>query len=159
MMTDEKRTVRVSLTQDQLLGEETRMSLQSYVANLTVPQKLELAVKGNREVRQILSRDPSSLVARAVVNSPRLTDSDVISFAGSALTSEDVLRGIAEDREWSKNSRVKLLLVSNPKTPPAVAMRFLGHLPVSDLGILARNRNISPIIRREAKKRSTRNRT
>lgn len=159
MMTDEKRTVRVSLTQDQPLGEETRMSLQSHVANLTVPQKLELAVKGNREVRQILSRDPNSLVARAVVNSPRLTDSDVISFAGSSLTSEDVLRGIAEDREWSKNGRVKLLLVSNPKTPPAVALRFLGHLPVSELGILARNRNVSPIIRREAKRRSTRNRT
>ncbi len=159
MMDGEKRTVRVSLTQDQPIGEDTRGSLQSYVTNLTVRQRVELAAKGNKEVRQILSRDPASLVARALVNSPRLTDSDVISYAGSALTSEDVLRGIAEDREWSKNARVKLLLVSNPKTPVSIAMRFLGHLPASDLGILARNRNISTIIRREAKRRLIQKRT
>jgi hypothetical protein len=86
------------------------------------------------------------------VNSPRISESDVIAYAGSSLTSEDVLRGIADNREWAKSIRVKLLLVSNPRTPPAVAMRFLGHLPLSDLGILSRNRNISSIIRREAKK-------
>ena len=158
MTGDEKRTVRLSLTQDESIGEDARGSLQSYISNMTVPQKVELATKGNKEVRQILSRDPSSLVARAVVNSPRLTDSDVIAYAGSSLTNEDVLRGIAEDREWSKNVRVKLLLVSNPRTPPAVAMRFLGHLSVTDLGILSRNRNIATIIRREAKNRLTQTR-
>ncbi len=158
MTGDEKRTVRLSLTQDESIGEDARGSLQSYISNMTVPQKVELATKGNKEVRQILSRDPSSLVARAVVNSPRLTDSDVIAYAGSSLTNEDVLRGIAEDREWSKNVRVKLLLVSNPRTPTAVAMRFLGHLSVTDLGILSRNRNIATIIRREAKNRLTQTR-
>ncbi len=147
------RKVRISLTEDQPVGEEVRVSLQSYISTLTVPQKVELAAKGNKEVRSVLSRDPSSLVARAVANSPRISEADVIAYAGSALTNEDVLRAIAENREWSKNVRVKVLLVTNPRTPPAVAMRFLGHLPVSDLNVLARNRNISSVIRREAKKR------
>ena len=146
------RKIKVSLTEDHPVGEEVRGSLQSYIAGLTVPQKVELTAKGNKEVRLVLSRDPSNLVARAVVNSPRISESDVIAYAGSSQTSEDVLRGIADNREWAKNLRVKLLLVSNPRTPPAVAMRFLGHLPLSDLGILSRNRNISAIIRREAKK-------
>jgi hypothetical protein len=152
------RKIRVSLTEDHPVGEEIRGSLQSYIAGLTVPQKVGLTAKGNKEVRLILSRDPNSLVARAVVNSPRISESDVIAYAGSSLTSEDVLRGIADNREWAKNIRVKLLLVSNPRTPPAVAMRFLGHLPLTDLGILSRNRNIPTIIRREAKKRLVRNR-
>jgi hypothetical protein len=152
------RKIRVSLTEDHPVGEEIRGSLQSYIAGLTVPQKVGLTAKGNKEVRLILSRDPNSLVARAVVNSPRISESDVIAYAGSSLTSEDVLRGIADNREWVKNIRVKLLLVSNPRTPPAVAMRFLGHLPLTDLGILSRNRNIPTIIRREAKKRLVRNR-
>ncbi|NNG45848.1 MAG: hypothetical protein HKM86_01870 [Deltaproteobacteria bacterium] len=146
------RKIRVSLTDDHPVDEGVRGSLQSYIAGLTVPQKVGLTVKGNKEVRMILSRDPSSLVARAVVNSPRISESDVIAYAGSSLTSEDVLRGIGENREWAKSIRVKLLLVSNPRTPPAVAMRFLTHLPLSDLGILSRNRNIPTIIRREAKK-------
>ena len=153
MMESRVRRIRVSLTEDHPVGEEIRGSLQTYIAGLTVPQKVELTAKGNKEVRLILSRDPSSLVARAVVNSPRISESDVIAYAGSSMTSEDILRGIADNREWAKNIRVKVLLVSNPRTPPAVAMRFLGHLPLSDLGILSRNRNIPVIVRREAKKR------
>ena len=144
--------MRVSLTDDQPVDEGVRGSLQSYIAGLTVPQKVGLTAKGNKEVRMILSRDPSSLVARAVLNSPRISESDVIAYAGSTLTSEDVLRGIGDNREWAKSIRVKLLLVANPRTPPAVAMRFLAHLPLSDLGILSRNRNIPTVIRREAKK-------
>jgi hypothetical protein len=157
-MGDQARKVRVSLTEDQPLGDSARGSLQSYISKLTVPQKIEMAGKGNKEVRQILSRDPSSMVARAVVNSPRISESDVIAYAGSAQTNDDVLRAIAENREWSKNLRVKVLLVSNPRTPPAVAMRFLGHLSISELNILSRNKNISMVIRREAKRRVILNR-
>lgn len=152
-MSDGVRKVRVSLTEDQPVGESIRVSLQSYLSTLTVPQKVELAAKGNKEVRLILSRDPSSLVARAVANSPRISESDVVAYAGSALTNEDVIRAIAENREWSKSIRVKVLLVSNPRTPPAVAMRFLGHLPINDLNVLARNRNVPSVLRREAKRR------
>jgi hypothetical protein len=153
MMTDREGKIRVSLIKEQPVDDEIRGSLQTYIATLSVPQKVQLAAKGNREVRLILSRDSSSMVARAVVNSPLTSESDVIAYAGSALTNDDLLRAIGESREWSKNIRVKLLLVANPRTPPAVAMRFLGHLPVSELGFLARNRNISMVIRTEAKKR------
>jgi len=152
-MGDEVRKVRVSLTKDQPVGDDVRVSLQSYISTLSVPQKMELAAKGNREVRLILSRDANNMVARAVANSPLTSESDVVAYAGSALTNEDILRTIAESREWSKSIRVKLLLVTNPRTPPAVSMRFLGHLPVADLNQLARNRNISMIIRREARRR------
>lgn len=147
------RKIRVSLTEDHPVDEGIRGSLQSYIAGLPVPQKVELAAKGNKEVRLILSRDPSSVVARAVLTSPRIMESDVIAYAGSPLTSEDLLRGIADNREWAKSVRVKILLVANPRTPPAVALRFLGHLPLSDLGILSRNRNVPTVVRREAKKR------
>jgi hypothetical protein len=157
-MGDEAKKIRVSLTEDQPVGDAVRGSLQSFITKLTVPQKVELAGKGNKEVRQILSRDPSSSVARAVVNSPRICESDVVAYAGSATTNDEVLRAISENREWSKNIRVKILLVSNPRTPPALAMRFLGHLPMSDLKILSNNRNISMIIRREAKRRVILNR-
>ena len=152
-MGDEGRTGRGSRTKDQPVGDDVRVSLQSYISTLSVPQKMELAAKGNRDVRLILSRDPGSLVAHGGANGPLTSEWDVFAYAGSALTNEDILRTIAESREWSKSIRVKLLLVSNPRTPPAVAMRFLGHLPVAELNQLARNRNISMIIRREARRR------
>ncbi|MGE5664856.1 MAG: hypothetical protein ACM31I_11065 [Deltaproteobacteria bacterium] len=146
--------VRVSLTEDQPVNEDIRNSLQAFLAKLSVPQKVELAGKGNREVRSLLARDPSSMVGRAVLNSPRLSELDVLAYAASPLTNDEVLRGIAESKTWARNTRVIVLIVSNPRTPPAVAVRFLGRLPVNDLKILSLNRNISIVVRNEAKRRA-----
>ena len=146
--------VRVSLTEDQPVNEDIRNNLQAFLAKLSVPQKVELAAKGNREVRSLLSRDPSSMVARAVINSPRLSELDVLAYAGSPLTNEEILRTIAENKTWGRNPRVVVSIVSNPRTPAAIAVRFLGHLPVGELNILARNRNISVVVRNEAKRRA-----
>ncbi len=145
--------VRISLTEDQAVNPDVRNSLQAFMAKLTVPQKVELAAKGNREVRSILSRDPSSMVARAVIGSPRLSDLDVQAYAASPLTNEEILRAIAEDKSWTRNPRVLALIVSNPRTPTAIAMKLMGHLPVGELTVLARNRNVSVVVRNEAKRR------
>jgi hypothetical protein len=146
------RKQKVSLTQDEPIGGGVRASLQTFLGTLTVPQKVELATKGNREVRQILSRDPSVIVTRAVVNSPRLTDVDVAAYAASPLTSEEVLRAIGEDRGWMSNSRLLSLVVSNPRTPPPVALRLVVRLPQNELALLARNVNASMPVRNEAKR-------
>ena len=82
-----------------------------------------------------------------------ITEPDVLEYAGSSLTNEDVLRAIGENREWSQNRRVKFLLVSNPRTPTSLALRFLGHLAVAEWNQLARNKNIPAAVAREAKRR------
>ena len=146
--------VRVSLTDDQAVTEDIRNSLQAFLAKLTVPQKVELAAKGNREVRSLLSRDPSSMVARAVIASPRLSDLDVQAYAASPLTNEDILRAIADDKTLTRNPRVLVLIVSNPRTPTAIAVKLMGRLPVGELNILTRNRNVSVVVRNEAKRRA-----
>lgn len=157
-MESDPRRIKVSLTEDQEVSENVRGSIQSYISGLTVPQKVELSVKGNKEVRQILSRDPNKMVSRALMGSPRLTENDVMSFASSSQTNDEVLRIISENREYSSNSHVVLMLVSNPRTPVPVAMRFIGRLKVSDLNNLCRNRSISALLRREAKRLAVRSR-
>jgi len=149
----QKSKLRVSLTEDHPIPEEAQEALRSFVSDLPVPKKVELAARGNRQVRKILSRDPNHLVARAVASSPRLSEPDVLEYAGSSLTNEDVLRAIGENREWSQNRRVKFLLVSNPRTPTSLALRFLGHLAVAEWNQLARNKNIPAAVAREAKRR------
>lgn len=144
--------MKVSLVEDQALDEGTRGSLQSYVAGLNVPQKVELAGKGNAEVRAILSRDPNRMVARAVIGSPKLSEADILAYAGSTQTNDDVLRAIAENRTWMTNRKLVNIIVSNPRTPPGVAIKFLGAFATSELGIIFRNRNISVLVRREAKR-------
>ena len=96
-MEGETRRIKVSLTEDQPVDEGVRGSLQNFISGLAVPQKVELASKGNSEVRQILSRDPNKMVARAVILSPRLSMNDVAVYAASPLTNEEVLRAIGEE--------------------------------------------------------------
>ncbi len=157
-MEGETRKIKVSLTEDQPVEEGIRGSLQIFISDLAVPQKVELASKGNREVRQILSRDPNKMVARAVILSPRLSVNDVTAYASSPLTNEEVLREIGENKEWMSNPILLKAIVSNPRSPVPVAMRHLVHLPPAELNLLSRNRNIHAVIRREAKRLAIRRR-
>ena len=144
--------MKVSLVEDQNLDEGAKGSLQSYLAGLNIPQKVELAGKGNREVRTILSRDPNRMVARAVITSPKMSDADVMAYAASSQTNDEILRAISENRVWMANRKLVAILVANPRTPPQVSIRFLGQFATSELAIINRNRNVPVIVRREAKR-------
>lgn len=140
------------LTVERPIGEEERSSIAAQLARLSVPGKVELAGKGNREVRRILSRDASSMVARAVIASPKLTEDDIVSYAASSLTHEDVLRFIADSRQWTANRQVVSALVQNPRTPPPAAIRFLKSYHTSELRVLTQNRSLSAAVRQEARR-------
>lgn len=145
-------TAGPDLTEERQIGEEERSSIAAQVARLSVHEKVELAVKGNREVRRILSRDASSMVARAVIGSQKLTEDDIISYAASSLTHEDVLRFIADGRQWTANRQVVSALVQNPRTPPPAAIRFLKSYQTSELRVLSQNRSLSAAVRLEARR-------
>ena len=57
--------------------------------------RLALAMKGRREERAILIRDPNKLISLAVLSSPKLTESEVEMFARMTSVSEEVPRTIA----------------------------------------------------------------
>jgi hypothetical protein len=145
-------TPGATFTEDRPIGEDERSSLAAQIAKMSVPGKVELAGKGNREVRRILSRDASSMVARAVIASPKLTEDDIISYAASSLTHGDVLRFIAESKQWTANRQVVNALVLNPRTPPQAVIRFLKSYPASELRVLSQNRSLSAAVRQEAKR-------
>jgi hypothetical protein len=140
------------LTVDRPLGEEDRRSLETRIAALSVPQKVELATKGNREVRKILSRDASVMVARAVIGSPKLSEDDIATFAASSQTNEEILRAIADNRQWTANRKIVTAIVYNPRTPPPAAIRFLRSFQANELRILTHNRTIASAVRQEAKR-------
>jgi hypothetical protein len=144
--------VAPALTEDRPIGEDELSSIAAQISRLTVPEKVQLAVKGNREVRRILSRDASSMVARAVIGSPKLTEDDIISYAATSLTHEDVLRFIANSRQWTANRQVVSALVQNPRTPPPAVIRFLKSYQTSELRVLSQNRSLSAAVRQEAKR-------
>ena len=98
------------------------LSITQQIQQMTMVQRVRAAMKGTREMRAILVRDPNKLVASAVLSSPKLAMAEVEAFAKMATVGEDVLRAIALNRAWVKNYAVALGLARNPKTPVALSL-------------------------------------
>jgi len=132
---------------------QVRESTVQKIASLNVAQRMTLAMKGSREERAVLIRDPNKIVAVAVLSSPKLTETEVESIAKMANVSDEILRMIGFSRAWTKNYTVVHALVRNPKTPVAMSMNFLARLSDKDLRSLSTNRNVPDVVRVSARKR------
>lgn len=133
-------------------GGATAAEEPRVLAALSVTDRIKLAMRGTREQRAVLIRDPNRLVAAAVLSSPKLTDTEVEAFARMANVSEEVLRLIGTNRTWIKNYSVVSALVKNPKTPPAISLRLLPRLVERDLKSLTVDRNVAEPLRLAARK-------
>lgn len=122
------------------------------LSSLTVMERMKLAMRGTREQRAVLIRDPNKLVAAAVLSSPRLTETEIEAFARMANVSEDVLRTIAANRQWTRNYAVVAALARNPKTPATISMPLVGRLNERDLKTLSVDRNVPEGLRIAARK-------
>jgi|Deesub1362A_J573_1020465.scaffolds.fasta_scaffold00004_152 hypothetical protein len=144
-----KRNVELKAKQPPTVRTER---LLQRVQRLSVSEKIRLAQRGNAEVRGILLKDSNKQVVLTVLANPRITESEVEAVARNRSIVEDALREIAKNREWTKNYNIRLALVNNPKTPPGVAMNFVGSLRKKDLQMLEKNKNVSEVVRATAKK-------
>lgn len=122
------------------------------IAQLSIARKIRLALLGKQGHRAVLVRDANRLVAMAAIKSPKITEHEVALYAGNRSISEDVIRYIADRREWHKNYAVKVALVGNPKCPLAHAMRLLTHLRPNDLRLIARSKNVPSALAQAAKR-------
>jgi hypothetical protein len=133
--------------------EERRASVTQKLAQMTVAQRMGVAMKGSREERSILIRDPNKLVCTSVLSSPKITESEIESIAKMANVSEEILRIVGNNRSWVKNYNVVLSLVRNPKAPVALSMNLMNRLNDKDLRQLSTNRNVPEILRVTARKK------
>ena len=129
-----------------------RKTLLQRLATMTVVERLTLALKGGREERGALIRDPNKMVSRAVLQSPRLTEQEVENFSAMANLSDEILRAISLNRNFMKNYAVVRNLVNNPKTPMDVSLALLKRLITTDLKKLTMNKNVPETVRGMATK-------
>ena len=131
---------------------EQRSTPFQRIARMTVGERVQLAMKGTKDERFILIRDGSKVVSAAVLESPKLTDSEVETFASMKNVQESVLRGIAAKRKFMKLYPVIRSLVNNPRTPIDIALPLLNHLLLMDLRSLSINKNVGDLLRKMALK-------
>jgi hypothetical protein len=151
----------IFLTEDEAmvryLSEEERQQTEKVSAvqkiyRLNTAEKLITALKGSREERAILVRDPNRLVAMGVLGSPRITEAEIESFSAMKNVSDQILREIGNHREWTKRYTVINNLVRNPRTPVGLALTLVPRLNPRDIKGIAVDRNVPEPVRKQAQK-------
>jgi hypothetical protein len=132
--------------------DDERVSPLQKISRLTVGERVQLSMRGNKEERFILIRDGSKVVSSAVLESPKINDQEVEMFASMKNVQESVLRGIAGKRKYMKTYAVVRALANNPRCPLDVQLTIIKNLLNMDLRALSGNKNVSETVRKVALK-------
>jgi hypothetical protein len=130
----------------EIVQQKAQTELQM-INNLSISERMRLALVGNKTQRAILIKDSNKMVMNAVVQSPKLSQDEVVLFVKNKSIPGEIISKIAVNREWTKNYQITLGLIQNPKTPIKSALGFIKKLHMRDLQLLVKDRNISPVIR------------
>jgi hypothetical protein len=129
------------------------------IGRLPIGAKIRLAMLGRADgvdvrgaafARAVLVRDSNKVVALAAVRSPSVTEHEAELYAGNRGLSEEVIRYIASQRQFTRRYSTKLNLVNNPKCPLHTSMGFLQHLTPKDLRIVSRSKGIPSALAKAA---------
>jgi hypothetical protein len=129
-----------------------KSNLYSLVQSMSVMQKIKLARMGNKEVRGLLIRDRNKIVALSAISSPKMTLQEVAVISKSRNVSDEVLRVIARNREWTRDYQVKCGLATNPKSPLTEAIKYVNYLQDRDLKNLMRSKDVPTAIATHARR-------
>ncbi len=136
--------------------EGDRLNVYKLVSSLTAGEKIKLALTGQKAVRELLIKDKNKIVAMSVLKNPRITDQEVVRIASSKTSSDDILREIANRREWIKSYAVKMAIVFNSKTPLNYSLKFLDFLYDRDLKKVANSKNVPGVLANSARQKLSR---
>jgi hypothetical protein len=133
--------------------------LFAQLGSMTVSQKIRRATLGTGAERMLLVRDRNRLVATAAAQSPLLNENDAALIASSRSVIDDVLRVVAQNKDFTRNYKVKFNLVNNPKTPFTFASRLIPLLRDSDLRSLSKSKNVPAAIQTAVRQQLQRKKT
>lgn len=142
------------LNQTSGIEMEADMDLNTYqkLLKLKVAEKIQCALKGDKEMRSILIRDSNRTVALSVIESPKLTEPEVEMISALRNVHRDVLRAIGKNRKFLKKYKIVANLVKNPKVPQDISMTLLNRMTDRDLQFMVKDRTLSEFLRRSAKR-------
>ena len=132
--------------------DEGAVSKLTELFSMKTGQKIKAALTKDAQYRSFLIRDPNRLVSLAVLGSPKVTEAEIEQFAGMKNVSDEVLRRIGTNRDWTKKYTVINSLVKNPRTPLPIAMGFVARLQPRDQKALTVDRNVPEAIRKAAQR-------
>lgn len=111
------------------------------------------ALHGNKDERMRIMRGNQHAAQMVVLRNPHLGLDEVASIARMSTVSADVLKAIADRREWYQRPDIAAGLVRNPKTPVPIAIKMVDYLTDAELRQIAKTDSTRAPIQRAARKR------
>jgi hypothetical protein len=114
---------------------------------LTLGERRALARKPDRRDFDKLLRDPHPMVMINLLANPRLTAPDLVRVCARRQTPPEILAAIARHPRWSRERRVRMALILNPRTPPEIAVPFVSLLNRTELRVVAEVTTTPDVVR------------
>lgn len=134
------------------LSSEKRESLENRIRKMNVVQKMQVALRGNIEARNILMKSPNKMIQECVIKNQKITIDEIARIAHDKTMNMEIIRILSTNREWVRNYHVRLNLIYNPKTPLTTAIKWLSTINVKDLEKLGKSKQIPGMLAVTARK-------
>lgn len=136
-------------------AEDTRgqMTLERRLTVMSVGEKVQLALHGNRDARQLLMRDRAGVVQSSLVRNPKITLDEVQALARAPQLSPETAETLAQHPTYGLSPQIALALVRNPRTPLPTATALIGRLNPADLRAVAKGLGVRTPVAAAARKR------
>ncbi len=138
--------------EEQLKREWRAEGMPQRIQQMKVGERIQLALKGGKGIRSLLMRDSNKEIMLKVLENPKITDSEIEIIAKQRTSPEEAIRTIAKKREWMRKYSIVFALITNPKTPPGIAISHISTLRLKDIINIEKNRNIPMAVRAAAKR-------
>ncbi|MDB4966920.1 MAG: hypothetical protein JWN44_2609 [Myxococcales bacterium] len=130
-----------------------QLSLDRRVAAMSVSEKVQLALHGQRDARQLLLRERAGVVQASLVRNPKMTLDEVQMLARSPQLSPETADVLAQHPSWGSSPQIAMALVRNPRTPITVATALVAKLQPNDLRTVAKGLGVRMQVAAAARKR------
>ncbi|ADR19574.1 hypothetical protein [Calditerrivibrio nitroreducens] len=132
------------------IKKEVEENLYQKISKMTIPQKIKLALKGNKSARMYLIRDPNKQISTSVLSNPKITEDEISFMVRNKSTPEHIIREIGKNNTWINNYSIAKDMVFNPKTPLDISMNLLGRLSLSDIEKLSKSKDVPTALKNQA---------
>ena len=138
---------------DDAVDSRGQIPLDRKIATMSVSEKVQLALHGNRDARQLLMRDRAGVVQSSLVRNPKITLDEVQALARAPHLSPETAETLAQHPTYGVSPQVALALVRNPRTPLPTATQLVAKLQPADLRTVAKGLGVRMQVAAVARKR------
>lgn len=125
--------------------------IEKKLDEMNVSEQIRVCLTGTAAQRAVLVRSPTRMVFMAAITSPKMQDTEAVKIAASRQVPDEVLRFVAQKREWVRLYETKKNLLNNPKTPIGISLQLLVHMRDNDVKAIAKSKNIAASLKTAAK--------